>query len=269
MATLSGKKIEISVIIPNYQSERYLEKNLRSVFEKIGSLAETEIILVNNDEEERLESIEKSFGSVQIIDHGENIGFGAAINLGAKKARGRYLFFLNPDCEIIAGDARQIIDLFESDKNIGILGCQLIGEDSQIQKWSAGTEVAILNLVRNNLGFPSSRKIWKKENKTRANWVAGTAMFIRKAFFDDLGGLDEKFFMYFEDVDLCKRAEEAGKKIYFFPPFSVRHFGGGSYEDKKNQKKHYYDSQRYYFKKHSGKVSYCFLSILQRVFGLK
>jgi GT2 family glycosyltransferase len=269
METLSGKKIDISVIIPNYQSRRYLEKNIQSVFEKIGTQISVEIILVNNDKNESLESIKASFENVLIIDHGKNIGFGAAINLGAKMVRGSYLFFLNPDCEIISGNISQAIDLFEADKNIGILGCRLIGEEGHVQKWSAGTEVTIFNLIKNNLGFPSSQKIWKNKDRIEASWVAGTAMLIRKELFDEIGGFDERFFMYFEDVDLCKRAEKAGKKTYFFPHFAVRHFGGGSYDDKKVQKKNYFNSQRYYFKKHNGKMSHCVLGILQRAFGLK
>jgi GT2 family glycosyltransferase len=269
MEISSIQNFDISVIIPNYRSECYLEQNISSVIEKIESLLSTEIIVVNNDEKEHLKNIKNFSKNVFIVDHGKNIGFGAAINLGAKMARGKYLFFLNPDCEIIAGNINQIIDEFNSDKNIGILGCQLVGEDSQIQKWSAGTEVTILNLLKNNLGISSSRKIWKNENSIIANWVAGTAMFIRKELFDELGGFDEKFFMYFEDVDLCKRVEKADKKIYFFPHFKVRHFGGGSFEDKKSQKKHYFDSQRYYFEKHSGKVGFYILNMLQRISGLK
>jgi GT2 family glycosyltransferase len=269
MQTSIEPKIDISVIIPNYRSEGYLEKNIISVSEKIGRVADIEIILVNNDGKEKLENIKKSFENVKIIDRGENIGFGAAINLGAKMAQGKYLFFLNPDCEIIAGDARQIIDLFEADKSIGILGCQLVGDDSQIQKWSAGTEMTISNLIRNNLGFPGGQKIWESKKKIRASWVAGTAMFVKKGLFDEIGGFDEKYFMYFEDVDLCKRAEEAEKKTMYSPNFKVRHFGGGSYEDKRIQKRHYYDSQRHYFKKHSGKIGYSVLSVLQQVFGLK
>jgi GT2 family glycosyltransferase len=269
MKTSIGQKVDISVIIPNYRSECYLVKSIASVREKIGSLFNAEIILVNNDEKERLENVKNLFKDVFIIDHGKNIGFGAAINLGARIAQGNYLLFLNPDCEIMSGDIRQIIDEFESDKNIGVLGCQLVGENGSIQKWSAGTEMTTVNLIKNNLGFSSSRKIWENENKIKASWVAGTAMFIRKELFKELGGFDEEYFMYFEDVDLCKRAEEAKKKNYFFPHFKVKHHGGGSYEDKKRQKKHYYDSQRHYFKKHNGKISYYILNILQQVFGLK
>lgn len=269
MKTLIGRKTDISIIIPNYRSKRYLEENIFSISNKIEPQVQAEIIIVNNDKKENLEDIKNRFSNIQVIDHGKNIGFGAAINLGAKKASGEYLFFLNPDCKIISQNIKKVINEFKIDRNVGIIGSQLRGIDNRVQKWIAGTEMTMLDLIRNNLGFPSSRKIWISKHKIKSHWVSGAAMFIKKELFDKLGGFDKEFFMYFEDVDLCKRVRKAGKDVYFFPDFKVRHLGGGSCENKENQKKNYFSSQRYYFKKHNGKMESCILKILQGTFKLK
>jgi GT2 family glycosyltransferase len=267
MKTSTQSKVNISIIIPNYRSEHYLKTNIASIYDKIGpSDLAFEVIIVNNDKEERLEEVQSQFQEILIQNHGKNIGFGAAINLGAKKAKGKYLFFLNPDCEIISQNIECVIRELEENPKTGVIGSQLIGNDGQIQEWSAGAEITIINLIRNNIGLSGSRKIWRKKNKAKASWVAGTALFIKKELFDKIGGFDEKFFMYFEDADLCKRARNYGSEIYYLPEFKVRHFGGGSYESKKVQKENYYNSQEQYFKKYYGIPGYLIVKTLRKIF---
>lgn len=266
MKTFSDQKPDISIVIINYQSERYLENNLASVYEKIFPKAGCEIIIINNDRKENLEPIKNQFPEIEIADQDKNVGFGAAGNLGAKAAQGRFLFFLNPDCEIISQNILEIINEFDRDEKVGIIGSRLLGESGKVQKWICGKEAGFLDLVRNNLGFPRNRKIWESGKKIKTDWVAGTAMLIEKIFFEELGGFDEKFFMYFEDMDLCRRARAAGKKVVYFPNFKVKHLEGGSFAGKKFQKKLYYDSQEYFFKKHRSKPEYYLLKLIRKLF---
>lgn len=265
MEISNGRKYDISIIIPNYKSEVYLKNNLESVYGWINPQINGEIIIVNNDESEDLEKIKKEFPNVGIINHKKNVGFGAACNLGAKTAKGRYLLFLNPDCEIISKKAGKIINEMESDGNIGILGGQLIDGNGKIQKWCAGAEANLLNLFRNNLGFSKSCDIWKNKAKIEADWVSGTAMFLKKELFEKICGFDENFFMYFEDMDICRRIRKDGKKIIYFPEFKIKHLGGRSYKNEKIQKKHYYDSQEYYFEKHCGKIQASMLKFARKI----
>lgn len=266
MKTFSDQKPDISIIIINYQSERYLENNLVSVYGKIFPEVRCEIIIINNDRKENLELIKNRFPEIKIAGRGRNIGFGAAGNLGAKAAQGRFLFFLNPDCEIVSQNILEIINEFDKDKNIGIMGSQLVRKNGKAQKWICGKEMSLSNLIRNNLGFSRSRKIWESRKKIKTDWVAGTAMIIRKIFFEELGGFDEKFFMYFEDMDLCRRIRKAGKKVIYFPNFKVKHLEGGSFAGKKFQKSLYYDSQEYFFKKHRSKPEYFLVKLIRKLF---
>jgi len=244
------KKI-LSIIIVNFRSLKYLEGCLTSIY-SLKYLDNFEVIIVNNDKAESLEPLLKKFPKIVCVNHGKNIGFGGGVNLGATYAQGEIFFLLNPDSEVLEGDFKKIVEEFEKNKNLGVLGAGLLDENNNHQEWSAGKEKTLLNLVLANLGIKRDKKIWLSEQALSCDWVGGGAMFIRKSLFKSLQGFDENFFMYFEDVDICKRARELGYEVLYFPGFKIKHIGGGSYiesHNKANQKKHFYKSQDYYFQK--------------------
>lgn len=253
-------KQKISFIIINYKDSPYLDKCIASIFKNATNFPR-EIIIVNN--------LSKYFNisqNVKILEISENKGFGNACNIGAREAQGKIFCFLNPDTEMISNDFEKIISEFEKDKKIGIIGPKLINENNNIQEWCVGVERNFWDIAKNNFGLKSSQKIWKSEKKTECAWVSGASMFIRKDLFEKLGGFDEKFFLYFEDTDLCKRARNLNYKILYFPKFTVKHFGGRSFDSIKEQKKHYYSSQDYYFEKHFGKITANLVKLISRLF---
>lgn len=238
-------KLDVSFIIVNFQSQEFLPECLSSIY-KSGKCINFEVIIVNNDESVL------NFPVAKVINSGRNMGFGSACNLGSRSAQGEILCFLNPDTEILS-DIKSILDFFSSRENAGIIGPKLITGENKLQSWCAGCEPGLMDLVKNNLGFPGSRKIWESKKSIEADWVSGACLFIRKNVFQKINGFDEKFFMYAEDVDLCRRAREKGLRVIYSPEFSVRHFGGMSFKslkDKINQKKLFYSSMFYYCKKY-------------------
>jgi hypothetical protein len=255
-------EIELSVIIVIYKGEKFLKNCLASVFDKIKNIR-FEIILVNNGEKD---IILEDFPTIKIIKTRTNLGFGRGHNLGIKSAKENMLWILNTDTEVLAGDVENVLREIREKRGIGVIGVRLMSENNRVQPWSAGVEPTIWGLIRNNLGFPASRAIWQSAKKREVDWVSGTSLFIRKDIFDKLGGFDEKFFMYFEDIDLCKRAREAGYKVVYYPEFAVRHFGGKSFENSELQKKYYYQSQDYYFEKHFGKFQSGLVKLLRKLF---
>lgn len=257
---LNDKKLSISIV--NFRSENFIEKCLASVF-KYFPAQELEVIIVNNDEKENLEEIKKTFPEIKIIDHKKNVGFGAGHNLGAKEAKGEIILFLNPDAEL-EGYVEPVINLLKDEK-VGIVGPRLLDSRGKTQKWSAGMETSLGGILKNNFGFPAGRYIWKSKKNKSAGWVSGTALFIKKNLFEEIGGFDENFFMYYEDEDLCKRVREAGKKVVFSPEVEVRHLGGKSAICKKTQKKYFYESQDYYFQKHLGGWQLVALKFLRKI----
>lgn len=240
----------LSIIITNYKSEKYLAKCISSIKEKILDV-DYEIIVVNNDTNVETQNFASLQGAnIKIINNNKNIGFGAACNLGAKNAQGEILWFLNPDTEIVSDNIAELLDEFGKDDRLAILGPKLISEKGKTQEWIAGKEITIISTILNNLGYKRDQKIWESPEKIECAWVSGAAMFVRKDIFEKLGGFDEKFFMYFEDIDLCKRVRLAGYKVVYYPDFIIRHFGGKSFLDKKEQKAYYRKSQRRYFGKY-------------------
>lgn len=242
---------KLSIIIVNYRGEKYIKNCLASVRDKFGDLAVREIIFVNNDEKKKLIVANDNYSfNIKIIDSGRNKGFGAGINLGAKEAQGEYLLFLNLDTEILSENIADILDKFKENKKIAIIGPRLVTSKGETQWWCAGKEFTFWRLFKNNLGIIESKNIWESKNEIFADWVSGGAMFVRKDVFEKLEGFDEKFFMYFEDEDLCRRARSGGYKILYSPGFTVRHFGGKGRDNWIKQKKQFFKSMLYYIKKY-------------------
>ena len=244
------EKTKLSIIIVAYNSHNHLERCVASLYEKIKLAEPWEIILVNNDEERDVRELSLDFSHVKIVDHRKNIGFGSGVNLGVQAASGKFLFFLNPDTEVLTENVAAVVEELEGNRSLGIIGGRIIDSAGRSQPWSAGRGISLYDLVRNNLGVSRSKFIWNSSQKAECDWVAGTALLMAKDLFHELGGFDERFFMYFEDMDLCRRAKLLGRKILFLPAFEVSHDSGASYADKKLQKKHYYDSMEKYFQKH-------------------
>jgi len=248
----------LSIIIVNYNSLSQLECCLSSISDKLGDF-ECETIVVNNDNES-LSPLFTKQPRLKTIEINRNIGFGAACNLGAGSAGGKYLCFLNPDTEIISTDIRGLLKNFETEPNLGIAGPLVLTTEGLPQPWSFGKDITLWSIIKNNL-FPSKPLMDKPV--FQVDWVSGAALFIRKELFEKLGGFDEDFFMYFEDVDLCKRARAASFDVLLYSDFHVVHFGGKSFEDKKIQEDYYYESQDKYFLKHFGVSSLLLLRFLR------
>jgi len=256
-----------SIIIVNYKSKERLKKCIDSVFDKFEN-QNFEIVVINNDQEENISKALGEFPQIQVINLEENAGFGKAVNAGARIARGEWLMFLNPDTQLLTSQ-REMLSFFEATPEAGIISPKLAEERGETQKWSAGAEPGLLDLLGNNIGLPRSQKMWESRKTRTVDWVSGAAMVIKKDLFDKIGGFDENFFMYFEDIDLCKRVRETGKKVFYFPQERVLHLGGKSIENAEKQKADYYRSQDYYFQKHFGERRARHIRFLRNIFTKK
>lgn len=269
--------MQLSFIILNYKSFDYLNICLKSINENVSGI-DFEIIIVNNDEQpigtldcvnfdcvERIAAQEivsgkpfkKEGKKIKIIEVNKNIGFGKANNLGALKAEGEIICFLNPDTEIISKNIQQVLAQFEREADLGILGPQvLVNNTKDIQPWSCGVDLTLGEIIFSKLGFSRSRRLWLSEKIEEVDWVSGVCLFIRRRIFLTNGGFDEKFFLYYEDVDLCKRIRQAKKRVSYFPIFKIKHASGGSVNNKYQQKKEYFKAQNYYYKKWFNTLTY-------------
>ncbi len=238
-----------SIIIVNYNTKTLLKNCLNSIFVNC-QLNDFEVIVVDNDSRDgSIEMLDKNFkDKVKIIANKENIGFGPANNQGAQIAKGEYLFFLNSDT-IIKDDILTLIKNFlETNSQVGIVSPCLLLENGTKQEFAFGNFPTLFNSVFRKIDIKNTNN-----NKPReVDWVSGAALIIRKNIFKKVGGFDENFFMYFEDVDLCKRVWDLGYKIMILPQFFLVHLGGKSIDIDRQRKKYYYTSQDYFYKKHYG-----------------
>ncbi len=237
----------LTIQIVNYNSRRDLLNCLDSIRKNAPEELKPQIIVVNNDRE-GIGGDLGSFPDVEVVEAKENLGFGRAHNLGAEKARGKFILFLNPDTGILPGSIAQMIDIFDSDEKIGIVGPLLVGESGNAEEEHCGFQKNPFSLVKSKI-FRGANNFVKP---LEVDWISGGAMMIKRDLFEKLGGFDENFFMYFEDVDLCLQAKKRGYRVVVNPKSRIFHKGGQSFSDNRLKKKYYYTSQDYYLQKNFG-----------------
>jgi len=238
----------LTIQIVNFNSRDNLKICLRSIRENTTDFGSLQVVIINNDKE-KLGNFLDGF-EVEIVEKNENIGFGKAHNLGSEIASGEYIFFLNPDAKLFPGTVEKMLEIFSSDEKIGIVGSVHVGENGISGEEHFGDRKTPLSII--------GKKIFRAKGQLRKNnffetaWVSGGAMMVKKDLFRELGGFDENYFMYFEDVDLCLRAKKKGWKTAVHPEAKIFHRSGQSFSDNRKKKEYYYDSQSYYIKKNFG-----------------
>ncbi len=258
-------KIKVSIIIVHYKADLEFFNCLKSIkknWPKFG----LEIIVVDNDETPTIETrLKKEYSFIKYVKNYKNLGFGAANNIGAKLAKGEYLFFLNPDTEIYKNTIENLVQFLDKNKNAAVVAPTLMDENKKVFSLQ-GTEIltplnAIFALSFINKYFPNNliaKKFWlkniNKNNIRKVGVVPGTAFMIRKNIFEKLNGFDENFFLYFEENDLCKRIIDLDFENFMIPDSLVLHLWGRSTRFNPDRDKIFTQSRFYYFKKHFGLV---------------
>lgn len=220
-----------------------------------------EIILIDNASDgSHAVSTHELPDDIMMIRNDSNVGFGAANNLGARRARGDFLLFLNNDTITTADFATHVVGEMQKRPDVGIAGPRIENEDGSFQL-SAGNAPSVIQELRDRVLYRrvdagSSRVRRHAERMFRSTqvveWVTGAAQFIRAPLFHALDGFDERFFMYFEDKDLCARAREVGWKSLYCAGTSVVHLRGGSIrsDNASSLAMEYRKSQLLYYEKH-------------------
>jgi GT2 family glycosyltransferase len=205
------------------------------------------------------------FPQVRVLANARNAGFTRANNQALAVARARYFFLLNPDTELRPGATRALVEFMDRGENsrVGIVGPQLVYPDGSIQpsrRRFPAFSTALLESTKLQQWFPHTRALKsyyvldRPEDETGdVDWVVGAGLFARRALYLEIGGMDERFFMYSEELDWCKRAKTAGWRVVFLPGAQVVHYEGKSSEQNPAQRDiHFHTSKVRYFKKHEG-----------------
>jgi GT2 family glycosyltransferase len=221
-----------SIITVTYNSEHQISNLLNSLFKYSDPV---EVIVVDNNSKDNSAEIVSKFKNVKLMKLSQNIGFSKANNLAAKVAKGEYLVFVNPDTRFINKDTiEKLIDDLENNPEYGLVGPLLIHDDQTIQ-------ITVRNLPTLKRAFNEyimNRKGEYDFYKPDANQlcpvetIVGAGMVIKKTLFLQIGGFSEKFFLYYEDIDLCRKILEKGLKVGYDPTAQMNHVEGASTKSK-------------------------------------
>jgi GT2 family glycosyltransferase len=245
----------VSIILVNYNGGPIVLDCLASVQALLIQVPYEVIVVDNASVDGSADRIAQQFPQVQLVRSPQNRGFGAGNNMGAHWARGQYLFLLNTDT-ILTGDLLpSLVRLMEQDPGIGIVGPQLRNLDGSFQL-STSPALGIwgeLQALQQQRQYRQQQPALSQqfEQQQPVDIVIGAALLIRQSLFEALGGFDERFFMYFEESDLCQRARERGWQIIYTPETSLIHLGGYSVgKTPDGLRLEYRRSQLYYYQKH-------------------
>jgi GT2 family glycosyltransferase len=199
-----------------------------------------EVCVVDNASSDQSAAIVRQlYPQVTMISHQRNRGFSAGINTGLRNTRGRYVLWLNPDSELLNGGIAELLQYFSERPQVGIIGPQIINRDRSIQlscrsfpSYSTALfhRYSLLTRLRPDNRY-SQRYLhngWDHGSAREVDWVSGACMLHRRTVSDQLSGLDEGYFLYAEDVDFCRRANQAGWQVHYHPALRVMHQIGGS-----------------------------------------
>ena len=228
----------VDVVIVNYRSYDELRRCLASLEASRGAIGQITVI----DHESNLEEagrISASFGWTHIVERSTNEGFATGVNLGARRTRAPFIMLLNPDCVVESDAVTQLLAYAQTRPDAAIFGPRILNTNGTVQgsaRRFPGVSTAVAGrsswLTKRFPNNPLSRHnlpaLDRRETPLNVDWVSGACMLVRRTAFDQVEGMDERFFLYWEDADLCKRIGEKGWRTVYFPGATVVHAGGRS-----------------------------------------
>ncbi len=230
--------MDLSIISINYKTKGVTSDCLRSIKASTDSISKEVIVVDNGSDDGSIEYLSKKFPWAKVYSSGGNIGFAGGNNFGFKKSKGKYIWLLNSDTILQKTTIQKLYDAAVS-TNSAIASCRLLNKDGSIQPqggylpqlWRLKAWMFFIDdLPIVSWFFPAyhvNRKGYFKRNQ-HPGWLAGTALLIRRDVYEKLKGLDDKIFMYGEDVDFCLRAQKLGYGIDYFAEPALTHLGQAS-----------------------------------------
>ena len=238
--------LKVSVVIVSYNSEDFIEKCLSSLR---ASEVDSEIIVIDNASTDgTFKILEKFSKDIKIIRSSENLGFAKANNLAVREARGEYLFFLNPDTEIEEPFFDELMKFYKNTSDCGIVAPKLVMANGQVQPSVRKLPTIFGAFKEYILGMKNeySQYVPNGNEPLEVEMVYGAAMLIKRDLFEKLGGFNEKYFLYYEDADLCKRVKDFGKKVYFYTGTFIKHLVGATKSEVNKYELNYESSVKYH-----------------------
>ncbi len=231
--------MDVSILIVNYNTRQLTLDCLRSVYASETEFTYEVIVIDNDSKDDSVQAIRQEFPLVRLIENTENTGFAKANNQGMEAAQGRYVLLLNSDTVIQRDTLQTMVAFMDRNPIMGASGCKIILPDGSLDKackrgfptpsasfyYAFGLSKLFPNEPRFNqyqLGYLDP------DQEYPVDCLVGAFMLVRRETIEQVGGLDETFFMYGEDIDWCYRIKQAGWGIHYYPRTTIVHYKGGS-----------------------------------------
>lgn len=268
--------MKLSIIIVAWNVRDVLSDCLNSITQSLAAFPYEIIVVDNASTDGTADHIKNKFPAVRLVENKANQGFAAANNQGAAIANGQYLLILNPDTILFDHTLSKMVDFMDSNPAIAMCGPHILNEDKSLQKsvrnfpsWRGAfyryTVLKYMGLFKSHFTRWHNRQ-FDYDKQADVEQIIGAAMLIRKEIFEKIGRFDERFFMYYEEVDLCKRLKDCGFRVVYCPDIQLIHLGGKSAKQIPAKTRYMsLQSLLRYFKRHSSYFAYCVLSMLLKL----
>jgi len=260
---------EISIIIVSWNACEHLRKCLQSIFHSETNISFEVFVIDNASQDDSVDMVRADFPNVHLIINGENRGFAAANNQGLALAQGHYILLLNPDTILLDDALERSISIAKKHPDVGVIGCQVLERMNNIQNTCFSFPTP-WNLFLLAVGlpklFPKSRIIgrpelswWDRRSERFVDVVSGMFMLVRREAIEEVGFMDEAYFIYAEEADWCFRFWQAGWSCMFTPEVKIIHTDGGGQSTRQVAIKMYVQLQKsllIFNRKNIGKIAW-------------
>ncbi len=230
--------MKLSVVILCWNDLNVISDCIQSIIAGTHSTEYEIIVSDNGSSDGSSEFIRKNFPPCRVVENGKNLRFALGNNVGIKASCGEYVLILNPDTIIHDGSLDRLIQFADRHPEAGAFGCRVLNPDGSYQisarpfptirgEWIAATFLRPLAYLANYF-VSDTYTGWNGDTEREVDWQSGCCVMFRGDLLKQLGGFDEQFFYYYEEVDLCKRVRMAGRPILFTPNATITHLGGQS-----------------------------------------
>jgi len=260
-------KPELTIILVNFNDEAHLEDCLSSLEKGTSKLAAEVILVDNHSQDGSSELVRTAFPRVKLIRNEENFGYARANNIGIKASSGEFILFLNTDTVVPPEALPALVAELRARTQAGAVGPALVHENGRFQVSFGGRRNFFSEIGQKCFLNPYYKSVLGRSSKPRdVWWVSGACLLARRTAVEEAGFLDENFFLYFEDIDLCLRMREKGWEIVFFPSIRITHAGAATTSALKLQTRlEYRRSQVYFYRKHNSRISGALLKIFLKL----
>ena len=265
----------ISIVIVSWNTARFLENCLASILANPPTSPFETWVVDNASTDDSPRMVREKFPQVQLIENRENVGFARANNQAIQRCAGKYVLLLNPDTLVESGALQALVDFLDKRPEAGAAGARILNPNRSLQISSHPCPTLSRELWRlfhlDRLSpyaeYPLTK--WKTERAREVDVLMGACLLLRKEVLDQVGFLDEDYFMYSEEVDLCYRIQRAGWRLYWVPQAEIVHFGGQSTQQVPTEMfLNLYQSKIKYFRKHYGWLAAHIYKLILRVAAL-